>query len=122
MVVNSALGTAVGHAQVESVSFRLNGIHVAEGEAIENGDSVESNAGPGIDVSDLSRIARPSIHVTPRCNLDITKGACSGRFTIEVASWIVELVCNIRVPDRPPNDVARLWVVRRSCGGIAVTR
>lgn len=98
MVMEHALGTAMGQAHVECVCFSLNSIEVASGEPVEDGDAIESDTSPSVDATGLVSVAGPGVHVIRLCDVDVTESGFSGRSTVEGAGLIVELASDIGVP------------------------
>ena len=56
--MKDSLGIRVSQAHVRSAAFSLDGIQVARGEAIEDGDVVECNTCPGVDLPGVVLVAR----------------------------------------------------------------
>ena len=121
MVMERALGTAVGQAQVEGVGFGLNSIEVACGEPVEDWDAIESDTSPSVDAAGLVIVGGPGVHVALLCDVDLAESGFSCRGTAEGAGLVVELASDIGVPDRLPSDGCRLRVVRDAGCSVAVT-
>ena len=98
MVVDRAPGIAMGQAHVERVCFGLNSIEIAGGESVEDGDAIESDTSPSVDVSGFKSVAGPVVHVVLLCDVDLAKSGFSSRYTIEGAILVVELASDIGVP------------------------
>lgn len=99
MVMEHALGTAMGQAHVECVCFGLNSIEVAGGEPVEDRDAIESDTSPSVDAAGIVSVAGPGVHVIRLCDVDLTESGFSGRSTAEGAGLVVELASDIGVPD-----------------------
>jgi len=98
MVMDHALGTAMGQAHVECVCFGLNSIEVAGGEPVEDGDAIESDTSPSVDDAGIVSVAGPGVQVTLIRDVDVTESGFSGRNTVEGIGIIVERASDIGVP------------------------
>ena len=121
MVMERALGTAMGQAHVEGVCLGLNSIEVACGEPVEDWDAIESDTSPSVDAASFVIVGGPGVHVALLCDVDLAKSGFSCRGTVEGAGLVVELASDIGVPDRLPSDGCLLRVVRDARCSVAVT-